>query len=331
MFVRAVLPAVACLACCLFAIQPTFAAEPTVIPLWDGQAPGEKGPLAAAEGDQAPNPKDGKPVQRRQNVSVPTLTVYPADPAKANGASVVIAPGGGYNILAWDLEGTEVAEWLNGQGVTAFVLKYRVPKRADDPTNKLPFMDAQRAIRIVRSRAAEWKLDTARIGMLGFSAGGNLTAKTALRPDETSYEPVDATDKVSAASGLRGAGLSGVVGRQKRADQASRRVSGHRQIAADDFHSRFGRSDQLPEQHRDVPSAQGGEGADRTAHLHQRRPRLRFAAEHAPGLEMAGPRRRLDDVARVVKKQIIAANFNLDSTPGERSPGVFYLWCSNAE
>jgi acetyl esterase/lipase len=112
-------------------------------------------------------------------VSVPTLTVYPADPAKATGTSVIIAPGGGYNILAWDLEGTEVAEWLNSVGITAFVLKYRVPKRPDDPTNNLPFMDAQRAVRIVRSRASEWKLDPDKIGILGFSAGGNLAAKTA--------------------------------------------------------------------------------------------------------------------------------------------------------
>jgi acetyl esterase/lipase len=170
-------------AICCCSVSPLCAAEPQVIQLWPGQAPGEKGPLAAAEGDQAPKDEPKGRVQRRQNVSVPTLTVYPADPAKANGTSVIIAPGGGYNILAWDLEGTEVAEWLNSVGVTAFVLKYRVPKRPDDPTNALPLMDAQRAVRLVRSRASEWKLDPKKIGMLGFSAGGNLTAKTACQFD----------------------------------------------------------------------------------------------------------------------------------------------------
>jgi len=163
----------------LFGIAKLTAAEPQVIQLWTGQAPGEKGPLAAEEGDQAPKDEAKGRVQRRMNVSVPTLTVYPADPANANGTSVIIAPGGGYNILAWDLEGTEVAEWLNGVGVTAFVLKYRVPKRPDDPTSLLPFRDAQRTVRIVRSRASEWKLDPEKIGMLGFSAGGHLAAKTA--------------------------------------------------------------------------------------------------------------------------------------------------------
>lgn len=167
------------------------AAEPQVIQLWQGQAPGEKGPLADSEGDQAPKDEPKGRVQRRMNVSVPTLTVYPADPAKANGTSVIIAPGGGYNILAWDLEGTEVAEWLNGVGVTAFVLKYRVPKRPDDPGSLLPFMDAQRAVRLVRSRASEWKLDPDKIGMLGFSAGGNLTAKTACQFETKAFEGDD--------------------------------------------------------------------------------------------------------------------------------------------
>ncbi len=166
-------------AICCISVPHLSAAEPQVIRLWEGQAPGEKGPLAAAESDQAPKDEPKGRVQRRQNVSVPTLTVFPADPAKANGTAVIIAPGGGYNILAWDLEGTEVAEWLNSIGVTAFVLKYRVPKRPDDPTNSLPLTDAQRAVRIVRSRASEWKLDPKKIGMLGFSAGGNLAAKTA--------------------------------------------------------------------------------------------------------------------------------------------------------
>ncbi|WP_435018843.1 alpha/beta hydrolase [Tundrisphaera sp. TA3] len=178
-----------------FASQGANAAEPQVIPLWPGQAPGEAGPLSAEEGDAPDRPKDGKLVQRRQNVSVPTLTVYAPARDKANGTAVIIAPGGGYSILAWDLEGTEVAEWLNSLGVTAFVLKYRVPKRADDPGNSLPFMDAQRAVRLVRAMAGQWGLKPDRIGILGFSAGGNLAAKVATQYEAKSYPQVDVRDE----------------------------------------------------------------------------------------------------------------------------------------
>jgi len=172
------------------------AAEPEVLKVWPDKAPGESGTIGP-EGFQPPNPKDAKPIQRLTNVTVPTLTVYRPAADKANGACVVIAPGGGYSILAWDLEGTEVAEWLNSLGVTAVVLKYRVPKRPDDPKNLLPLQDAQRAISLVRSKASEWKLDPAKIGMLGFSAGGNLTAKTATQFDTRRYPAIDKVDEVN--------------------------------------------------------------------------------------------------------------------------------------
>lgn len=172
------------------------AADPAVINVWPGKAPGETKEIAP-EGLQTPRPNETKPVKRVQNVSTPTLTVFQPPADKRNGAAVVIAPGGGYNILAWDLEGTEVAEWANSLGVTAFVLKYRVPKREDDPTNKLPLKDAQRAMSLVRSKASDYGLDPARIGMLGFSAGGHLTAMTCLKSAERQYDKLDAVDDVS--------------------------------------------------------------------------------------------------------------------------------------
>ncbi|HSC52004.1 MAG TPA: alpha/beta hydrolase [Phnomibacter sp.] len=117
-------------------------------------------------------------VTRISKVSVPTLTLY--KPANPNGISVIICPGGGYEILAFDLEGTRVAEAMNKWGVTAFVLKYRLP---DDISNMdrsmAPLMDAQQAIRLVRSKATEWGLEKNKIGIMGFSAGGHLASTAA--------------------------------------------------------------------------------------------------------------------------------------------------------
>lgn len=131
-------------------------------------------------------------------VDVPTLTVYRAPESIANGAAVVICPGGGYNILAWTHEGTEIAEWLNSIGVSAFVLKYRVPRRDPVTPHALPLQDAQRAIRLVRSNAGKWGVDPKRVGMLGFSAGGNLTVMAGTHYSESTYGKVDAADELSA-------------------------------------------------------------------------------------------------------------------------------------
>ncbi len=172
--------------------------QPTVIDLWPGQAPGEKGDVGEEKVQE--NKPGETQVKRITNVTHPTLTVFRPTKDKDTGAAVVIAPGGGYNILAWDLEGEEVAAWLNSVGVTGIVLKYRVPRRPGTPGNEAPpqaEMDAQRAISLVRSKAAEWNLDPKRIGMLGFSAGGHLTAWTATNFDKRSYEPVDDADKAS--------------------------------------------------------------------------------------------------------------------------------------
>ena len=172
--------------------------KPLVLDVWPGMVPGETKPIAEEKMlDLKPGEKQ---VKRVTNVSKPTITVYRPAREKDTGASVLICPGGGYNILAWDLEGTEVADWLNSLGVTGIVLKYRVPRRPGQPGDKPPLgplQDAQRALSVVRSKAKEWNLDPRRIGILGFSAGGHLAAATSTNFDKRAYEPIDAVDEMS--------------------------------------------------------------------------------------------------------------------------------------
>lgn len=171
--------------------------KPLVLDVWpDGKPPGVT-EVKGGETVQPDNPK-ARTVKRLSNIDRPTITVFRPD--KPNGTGIVICPGGGYNILAWDLEGTEVAKWLNGLGVTVAVLKYRVPrptglKKGEQPIG--PLQDGQRALSLVRSKAAEWNLDSKRIGILGFSAGGHLSASVALRSAKRSYKSMDAVDEVS--------------------------------------------------------------------------------------------------------------------------------------
>jgi acetyl esterase/lipase len=188
------------LATLLALVATTHAAPaPTVINLWPGTAPGEKGDIG--EEKDMSKPTDGKPggksIIRLGNVSKPTITIYAPEADKANGTAVVVCPGGGYSILAWDLEGTEVCEWLNSIGVTGVLLKYRVPKRAGLEKYTAPLQDVQRAIGMVRSRAQEWHLNPARIGVLGFSAGGHLAAAASNNYNERTYPHVDAADDTS--------------------------------------------------------------------------------------------------------------------------------------
>ena len=124
----------------------------------------------------------------------PTVTIYPAPAEIANGASVVICPGGAYVMLAMDHEGYQVAEWLNSIGVTAFVLKYRLAPRYRHP---VPLLDAQRAIRFVRANVRRWNLDAARIGILGFSAGGHLASTAGTHYDGGNPNAEDPIDRVS--------------------------------------------------------------------------------------------------------------------------------------
>jgi acetyl esterase/lipase len=164
---------------------------------WPGKAPGETGKIG--EEKILPDKPGQRTVKRLTNVTRPTLAVFRPEKGKDTGAAVLIAPGGGYSILAWDLEGEEVAAWLNSIGVTGIVLKYRVPKRADQPQHVPPLQDAQRALSLIRSKADDpyWRIDPNRIGMLGFSAGGHLTAAAATNFDKRAYEPKDDIDKIS--------------------------------------------------------------------------------------------------------------------------------------
>jgi acetyl esterase/lipase len=174
------------------------AAEPTTIPLWPGNAPGEKvvRPPESATTQANENPA-GRPIVIVSNVSSPTITIYKPDPAKSTGAAVLVCPGGGYNILAWDLEGTEVCAWLNSIGVTGILLKYRVPRRDGVEKHTAPLQDAQRALGLARWRAAELGLDPARIGVLGFSAGGHLAAAVSNHSLSRTYSVIDEADKAS--------------------------------------------------------------------------------------------------------------------------------------
>src|SRR3954466_11492930 len=156
----------------------SFAAAPKVIDLWPAAAPGDKGDLPPEKNTSEPGKGlvAGKPIIRLGNVSKPSITIMKPAPEKDTGASVIICPGGAYNILAWDLEGTEVAEWLNEIGVTGIVLKYRVPKRMGPSPHEAPLQDAQRAMSTVRSKAAEWMTDPQKIGILGFSVSAMISA-----------------------------------------------------------------------------------------------------------------------------------------------------------
>lgn len=175
------------------------ATVPKTIPLWPGQPPGVT-PASGPEGDQT-QPSDnliaGHPLMRLGNVSQPTITIYSPDPAKATGAAVLVCPGGGYNILALDLEGTEVCAWLNSIGITGVVLKYRVPAQREETAAFSPLKDAQRALGLVRAQAKELGLDPHRIGVLGFSAGGHLSALLSNHYADRTYAPIDAADGVS--------------------------------------------------------------------------------------------------------------------------------------
>ena len=131
-------------------------------------------------------------------VDSPSLTVYPAPAKISTGCAVVICPGGGYNVLAWKKGGLDLAEWFNSFGVTAFVLKYRVPRRIPDKIHWEPMQDVQRAIRLVRQNDTKYGVDSNRVGVLGFSAGGHLTVMAGVQFDTKCYEPSDAADKRSA-------------------------------------------------------------------------------------------------------------------------------------
>src|SRR6266705_2108284 len=182
----------------LLLVCPVNAAEePLVLPVWPGAVPGDHGaigPERVREPSEAPT-EDAKWIT---GVTKPTITLFRPAKDKNTGTAILICPGGGYWNLAWDLEGEEVAAWLNTVGVTGLVLKYRVPRRPGQPERLPapgPLLDAQRAVSLVRSRAADWGIE--RIGIVGFSAGGHLAVATATHFDRRAYEPIDEIDKIS--------------------------------------------------------------------------------------------------------------------------------------
>lgn len=175
------------------------AVEPVTLNVWPGKPPGESKDLPP-EADQT-KPEDkliaGRRIIKLGNVSTPQLAIYKPPADKDTGAAIVICPGGGHHILAYDLEGTEVAAWLNEIGVTGIVLKYRVPFRDPAQRWRAAVQDAQRAMSLVRHHAGEWKIDPQRIGILGFSAGGQVAGLVSILHQQRQYEPVDDVDKLS--------------------------------------------------------------------------------------------------------------------------------------
>jgi len=166
------------------------------VPLWPGGAPGSEGQT----GKELVLPPDATHAYiRLSGIHNPSVLVYLPPKEKATGAAVVIAPGGGHSFLAMDVEGYEIVDWLNSHGIAGFILKYRLAREPNSPYTVLghAFPDSERAVRLVRSRAKEWGVDPARVGFMGFSAGGELAALM-----ETQYDPgkADATDPIDRIS-----------------------------------------------------------------------------------------------------------------------------------
>lgn len=165
--------------------------KPVVISLWKNGAPGF---------EQLKNEPEEAKEYWVKHINNPTITAYFPPKEKANGTAVIICPGGGHRLLVIDAEGTDPAIYLNNIGVTAFVLKYRLGREENSPysVEKHPKEDALRALRLVRSRAAEWNIDPNKIGMLGFSAGGEVVSMVAYGNNEGNKNAADAIERVSA-------------------------------------------------------------------------------------------------------------------------------------
>lgn len=157
-------------------MHPLLAAALITLPLWPGGPPSPM-PVTSEATAKLIQSYGGATATRLTGITDPTITIYP--PEKPNGAAVIVAPGGGFMFLSSSFEGTDVCEWLNRIGVTAILLKYRTPTRDAAAPYELPVQDAQRALGLVRHHAQEWRIDPARVGLLGFSAGANLAGHAA--------------------------------------------------------------------------------------------------------------------------------------------------------
>ena len=172
----------------LFLSISTNAQKREIIYLWPGKVPGELKEKQPPVIDTSKNDK----ILRFDEVTNPAIEVFLPDKAINNGSAVIVCPGGGYNILAYDLEGTEIAGWLNKLGFTAFVLQYRIPDKKEGA-----LQDVQRAMRIVRNNPQKWNIDPEKIGVMGFSAGGSLSARASTLFNKKTYPPVDKSDSLS--------------------------------------------------------------------------------------------------------------------------------------
>jgi acetyl esterase/lipase len=204
----------------LCAASSAFAADPPrVIELWKGNAPEEPGNIGPERVRMSPRLERRQvevtePTRMITGVTTPTITIHSPTSVANAGTAVLIFPGGGYWDLYWELEGEEVAAWLNSLGITGVIVKYRVPRRADDTQGepaRRPLQDAQRALRIVRSRASEFGIDPRRIGVIGFSAGGHLAIATATSFEKRTYEPIDDIDQISSRPDFAIAAYSGYL------------------------------------------------------------------------------------------------------------------------
>jgi acetyl esterase/lipase len=172
----------------LFLSISTYAQKSEIIYLWPGKVPGELKEKQPPIIDTSKNDK----ILRFDEVTNPAIEVFLPDKAINNGSAVIVCPGGGYNILAYDLEGTEIAGWLNRLGFTAFVLQYRIPDKKGGA-----LQDVQRAMRILRNNPHKWNIDPEKIGVMGFSAGGSLSARASTLFNKKTYPPVDKSDSLS--------------------------------------------------------------------------------------------------------------------------------------
>ncbi|MBV8686552.1 MAG: alpha/beta hydrolase [Alphaproteobacteria bacterium] len=168
--------------------------------LWPGPPPGSpaRAPVLAPTMN---GPKGARELWLR-GIAVPEVHVY--RPARPNGASLLALPGGGYQFVSFQNEGLDVAQRFNALGTTVFVLAYRLPGEGWARPHSVPLQDAQRAMRLIRARAGDLRIDSARLGVVGFSAGGHLAADLAVAHDERVYDPVDAADRLSARPAFAG-------------------------------------------------------------------------------------------------------------------------------
>lgn len=182
-----------------------LAESPSIVEIWPGEVPNETGSIGAEKTRQSPK-LERKQVEVTEqtklitNVTRPSITIYRPPKNIDSGTSVLICPGGGYWDLYWQLEGEEVAAWLTSHGVTGIILKYRVPRRPEEPKGepaRRPLEDAQRAVSLVRARAKDWGIRPDKIGIVGFSAGGHLAVATATSFEKRAYESRDEIDQVS--------------------------------------------------------------------------------------------------------------------------------------